>query len=282
MSYGPTPWLQGAWDWRAAANFMAGGAGSGLVVVTFLAGGPGWLFAAGALLVAAGLLAVWAEIGRPWRALNVFRHARRSWMSREALVAPPLLAAASAATFAAAFAHRAALPLAAVAALLALAFVYCQGRILQAARGIPAWRSRFTTPLVVATALAEGAGLWLLLAGRPATLAMWAGLALALVARIVLWSAWRGSLDGTPRSRTAADQAGRVLKPSTLLPLAAALLLVLAPMPQAVGLALQWAAGALALAGGAWFKYTLVTRVAFNQGFAIPHPPVRGARRQEA
>lgn len=282
MSYGPRPWLQRAWDWRAAANFMAGGAGSGLVVATCLAGGPHGLFAAGALLVGAGLLAVWAEIGRPWRALNVFRHARRSWMTREALVAPPLLVAA----LVAAFAGPAAPALAAVAALLALglalAFVYCQGRILQAARGIPAWRSRYTTPLVVATALAEGAGLWLLLAGRPATLAMWAGLGLALVARSVLWSAWRNSLAEASRAQAAVDDAGRVVKPATLLPLAAALLVVLAPMPRELGLVLQWAAGALALAGGAWFKYTLVTRAAFNQGFAIPHPPVRGGRRQEA
>ncbi|MBX3634487.1 MAG: dimethyl sulfoxide reductase anchor subunit [Rubrivivax sp.] len=277
MSFGPAPWQQTSWDWRAAANFMAGGAGSGLVVAAFMAGGPRWLFAVGVLLVAAGLLAVWAEIGRPWRALNVFRQARRSWMSREALVAPPLLAAAVAAAFG--------LPGAAMlAVLLALAFVVCQGRILQAARGIPAWRSRFTAPLIVATALAEGAALWLLLAGRPATLAPWGGLALALVVRLVLWNVWRGSLGAeraAPAAQTTADHAGRVLKAATLVPLAGAVLVALAPLPAGAGLALQVAAGALALAGGLWFKFSLVTRTGFNQGFALPQLPVRGVRRQE-
>ena len=33
--------------------------------------------------------------------------------------------------------------------------------------------------------------------------------------------------------------------------------------------------------GGLWFKFTLVTRAAFNQGFALPHLPVRGVRRSE-
>jgi phenylacetyl-CoA:acceptor oxidoreductase subunit 2 len=42
---------------------------------------------------------------------------------------------------------------------------------------------------------------------------------------------------------------------------------------------LQLLAGGLALAGGAWFKFALVTRGAFNQGFALPHLPVRGVRR---
>ena len=40
MSFGPKPWHQQSWDARAAANFMAGGAGSGLIFFTALAGGP--------------------------------------------------------------------------------------------------------------------------------------------------------------------------------------------------------------------------------------------------
>ena len=35
-------------------------------------------------------------------------------------------------------------------------------------------------------------------------------------------------------------------------------------------------AGALAAAAGAWFKYTLVCRASFTQGFALPHTPARG------
>jgi phenylacetyl-CoA:acceptor oxidoreductase subunit 2 len=68
MNFGPDPWRQTSWDARAAANFMAGGAGAGLVFATTLAGGPRWLFGAGAALVALGLLSVFSEMGRPWRA----------------------------------------------------------------------------------------------------------------------------------------------------------------------------------------------------------------------
>jgi phenylacetyl-CoA:acceptor oxidoreductase subunit 2 len=36
-------------------------------------------------------------------------------------------------------------------------------------------------------------------------------------------------------------------------------------------------AGALAAVAGAWFKYTLVCRAAFTQGFALPRTPSRGS-----
>jgi phenylacetyl-CoA:acceptor oxidoreductase 26-kDa subunit len=277
MSFGPHPWRQTAWDARAAANFMAGGAGSGLIVASALAGGPGWLSGLGALLVALGLLSVWAEIGRPWRALHVFFNPRTSWMTREGLLAPALLPLAAAAALG--------LPGAAgatwTAAALALGFVYCQGRILRAARGIPAWREPTIVPLIVATGLAEGAALWLLLAARPAAWPVWAGFATALLARQWLWTLWRRRIAAAPRALAAADAAGRWLQAGTLVPLAAAVLALGAPLPAAAAWALQLAAGALALAAGLWFKFTLVTRTGFNQGFALPHLPVRGVRRQE-
>jgi hypothetical protein len=50
-------------------------------------------------------------------------------------------------------------------------------------------------------------------------------------------------------------------------------------LPPALALALQALAGLLAAAGGALFKFMLVTRAGFNQGFALPHLPVRGVRR---
>jgi phenylacetyl-CoA:acceptor oxidoreductase subunit 2 len=37
-------------------------------------------------------------------------------------------------------------------------------------------------------------------------------------------------------------------------------------------------AGLLAALAGAYFKFMLVTRAGFNQGFALPHLPVRGTR----
>ena len=274
MSFGPNPWQQQSWDGRAAANFMCGGAGSGLLVFAALAGGPRWLLLAGAALVALGLLSVFMEIGRPLRAMNVVRHPARSWMTREAMVAPVLFATVAAAWFGGP-------RVAWLAAPVALAFVYCQGRMLQAAKGIPAWREPLTVPLIVATGLAEGGGLWLLLAATagPAAMLPWLAFALALGARYALWLAWRRRLRAAPRALAAIDRAGHAFKAATLLAGVSAVAAVTSPLPPGFLAALQVLAGGLALAGGLWFKFTLVTRGAYNQGFALPRLPVRGVRR---
>jgi phenylacetyl-CoA:acceptor oxidoreductase subunit 2 len=273
MSFGPNPWHQGSWDWRAACNFMFGGAGSGLIVFALVAGArPAWM-AAGLVLIAAGLFAVWLELGRPWRSWRVIRHGARSWMSREAMVAPLLFAAVGAAWFG--------VPGAAwAAALLALVFVYCQGRLLQAAKGIPAWREPLLVPLIVATGLAEGGGALLLLLA-PAPAALWIGFTLALLARLALWQAWRGRVHTAPRAQSAIDAAGRVFKAGSVVALALALVVLAWPLGEAATRALQAIAGATALGAGLWFKYTLVTRAGFNQGFTLPHLPVRGVRRRQ-
>ena len=276
MSFGPNPWHQQSWDGRAAANFMFGGAGSGLIVFAALAGGPTWLLLAGAALVGLGLLSVFSELGRPLRAMNVIRHPARSWMTREAMVAPVVFAAVALAWFTG---PRAAW-LSGLLAGAALAFVYCQARMLQAAKGIPAWREPLTVPLIVATGLTEGGGLWLLLASAagPATVLPWVAFALALTARLALWLAWRRRLRAASRALAAIDRAGHAFKAATLLPLALAILAASSPLPPAALIALQVVAGALAAAGGLWFKLTLVTRGAYNQGFALSHLPVRGVR----
>ena len=274
MSFGPNPWHQQSWDARAAGNFMCGGAGCGLIVFAALAGGPRWLLLAGAALVALGLLSVFMEIGRPLRAMNVVRHPARSWMTREAMVAPVLFATVAAAWFGGP-------RVAWLAAPVALAFVYCQGRMLQAAKGIPAWREPLTVPLILATGLAEGGGLWLLLAATagPAAMLPWLAFALALGARYALWLAWRRRLRAAPRALAAIDRAGHAFKAATLLAGVAAVAAVTSPLPPGFLAALQVLAGGLALAGGLWFKFTLVTRGAYNQGFALPRLPVRGVRR---
>lgn len=274
MSFGPNPWQQRHWDWRAAGNFICGGAGSGLIVCAALSAAPvGWLLA-GAALVGIGLSSVWLEIGRPWRALHVYLNPRTSWMTREAMVALALFAAVGAAWLG--------VPLAdAAAPLLAVGFVYCQGRMLRAAKGIPAWREPRIVPLIVATGLAEGAGLLLLLTAslHAATALQWLLFALALLARWLLWAPWRQRIGATPRALAALDRTGRAFKVGTLLALAVAALVLAVPLPEAVVRALQVLCGAAAVASGAWFKFTLLTRGAFNQGFALAHLPVRGVRR---
>jgi phenylacetyl-CoA:acceptor oxidoreductase 26-kDa subunit len=277
-SFGPAPWQQAHWDWRAAGNFIGGGAGAGLLayaVLTGVAGLAGTLIVlAGLGLIGLGLLCVWLEIGRPLRAMNVMRRPGSSWMSREAMVAPLVFAVG----LGVAAGLRAWAPLLLFAAL---GFLYCQARIVQAAKGIPAWREPLTVPLLVTTGLAEGAG-WFWVAGVPAARAgallalLFAGLVLA---RWIVWRAWRRRVGATadPRALAAIDRAGRGVQwIGGALPAA----LALAAMGGAPGAPLLLAVAGLCAGGaGAFFKFALITQAAYNQGFALQRLPVRGVAR---
>lgn len=280
MSYGPQPWQQTAWDWRAAGNFIGGGAGSGLIVFTALAGADGAaaaaLLLAGLALIGLGLACVWAELGRPLRALHVFFNPRTSWMTREAIAATVLFPVGVAAAL---LAYAGVNESAWLAAAFAFAFIYCQSRMVQAARGIPAWREPCVVALLLATSFAEGAGLfwlahpWHRLGSTPLALVF----AALLLLRIVVWYAYRARLDGhaAPRALAALDRAGRVLLlVGTVVPLA--LLAVALAQGGAAGAAAAALAGLAAAPAGAFVKFTLITRAGFNQGFALQRLPVRG------
>jgi phenylacetyl-CoA:acceptor oxidoreductase 26-kDa subunit len=280
-SYGPNPWHQTSWDARAAGNFMCGGAGAGLIVFTALADARGpalaGLLLAGLVVVGLGLFSVSLEMGRPLRAVNVLFNPRTSWMSREAITAV-LLAATVAAVVAGVT------PLVWAAAALALAFVYCQARILQAAKGIPAWREPLLVPLVLTTGLTEGGGLFLV--ASPATAlvppSLLAGFALLAVVRILIWHAYRRRIRGTLArgAAKALDRAGPMLLiVGTAVPLALVFLIVAGAAAGAMLPIVAALAGALAAGAGAYAKLTLVTRAAYNQGFALMHLPVRGQPR---
>jgi phenylacetyl-CoA:acceptor oxidoreductase 26-kDa subunit len=275
MIYGSSPWLQRSWDARAAANFALGGTGSGMLVILAFSDAAGTPLRAALMLalalVAAGLGAVWLEIGRPERAIHVLFNPFTSWMSRESFAAALLFALGAAA---AAF-PQAGLVLA--AALAALAFVYCQGRILQNARGIPAWREPAVLPLIVATALAEGAGA-LVVVGTIAGASVGAPLAwcaFAAIARALAWSVYRRRLASAARPcLDVLDRAGNVLIAlGTLVPLA---LLVVGMLLTDVLAISGVLAGIATVAAGWTFKIMLVTRAALNQGFALPELPARG------
>jgi phenylacetyl-CoA:acceptor oxidoreductase subunit 2 len=281
-SYGPAPWHQTSWDARAAGNFIGGGAGGGLLIIVALASlaqpMPGTLTLAGLALVGAGLASVWLEIGRPLRALNVFRNVRTSWMSREA-VAATLLFPVGLASAAGVDACRWAV------AMLALVFVYCQGRMLGAARGIPAWRVPLLPLLMVMTALAEGAGWFFVVMpwSHRGTLPLLGLLGGLVIARYSVWLACRRQWAGTlaPASAAAIEGAGRLLLiAGTLLPLA--LIAVFAGFERSNTPMLAALAGAAAALAGAVMKFSLVTRAGFNQGFALAQLPVRGTRQQSA
>jgi phenylacetyl-CoA:acceptor oxidoreductase subunit 2 len=276
--YGPKPWHQSNWDFRAALNFMFGGAGAGLLVLVAISGLAGDALRAeilfGMALIGAGLLSVWFEIGRPLRALHVGFNPFTSWMTRESFAAGAVFALGLSAAW---LGNPA---LAQAAAVAALVFAYCQGRMLRAAKGIPAWRVPALAWLNFTTALAEGAGLFVVLATLFDTPArgVLAYFSLALVARGLAWSIYRGSVakSAARPALAALDRAGKILiQFGTIAPLALLLLGLFAADIARIALLL---AGVGALATGWQFKFVLITRAAYNQGFALPHLPVRGTR----
>jgi len=133
---------------------------------------------------------------------------------------------------------------------------------------------------MVATALAEGAGLWWLVAlwHGQGTRAALAGFGVLVVVRLIAWIAHRRSIAAHRRVAAALAPAGFVLGVlGTLVPLA--LVALAAALPDGVWMhGVAALAGALAFAAGAGFKLALILRGSFNQGFAVEHMPVRGTR----
>ncbi len=272
-----TPWHQTNWDARAACNFIGGGCGCGLLIFAALATTSSAEYRMAAsialVLIAAGLCCVLAEIGRPLRALNVFLHPQTSWMTREAMVAPFLFTAGAIATWAGGglFAN--------VAAMLALIYLYCQARMLAAAKGIPAWREPAVIPLMIITGLTEGAGLTALLATLSGTASQWlTGVLLAtLILRRIAWKMYSEALNkkGAPKKSLAVLErfSGPYSNYGQSLP---EMLIVAALFFPAEYVWLIPLAGAAAAFSGWALKFTIVARAAYNQGFALPVLPVRG------
>ncbi len=273
-----TPWHQTNWDWRAAGNFIGGGTGTGLLFFASIASGNALTYRVMALVamasVCAGLFCVWLEIGRPWRAINVFFHPKTSWMTREAIISVPLLLSGLAAVWFLGGIYIG------MAALLAVVYLFCQGRILMASKGIPAWREPKIVPLIMSTGFVEGASLAVILSSAlPGEGPRWLASALlgALILRRISWTLYFKALEkgGLPK------KAEKVLRPfgakfEMLGQLAPEILIVAGifygdVLPQFTVLA-----GAIALFGGWWLKFTIVARAAYNQGYALPVLPVRG------
>lgn len=274
-----SPKLQTNWDWRAATNFVFGGAGTGLMAMTALVSMYAqvqWLAVLFSLvLVATGLTCIWFEIGRPWRFLNVFINPGTSWMTREAMMAVPFFGFGGLGWI---LGWSLAVP---VAGLFGLAFLYCQARILRAAKGIPAWRTNAIVPLIVVTGLTEGAGL-LAVFSVFAGLGMDSGLVTIMLflvlARYGLWLRYRAALvrEGAP-SDAFREFDGLKTAFGGLPQLAVmALVLVAVIVPAGQGL-LVGLAGLGAVLTGWSFKRALITKAAFNQGYALNRMPARGA-----
>ncbi len=281
--------IQPFWDLRAAANFTLGGAGAGLAVSAYLAHLARGLsaealaavYVVAAAAMALGLFAVFLEIGRKRRFLHVLRRPQTSWMTREVYAVAlfyPLVTAGVLAP------HP---PLLALTALVALAFLYCQARILHAARGIPAWRAPLVPALVLASGLLEGIGglavaaaLTLPLAAAGAVIVP-GGVVFAAVTAVL----WNRYLAAAARNGIglAAQSSLRRITPwlhgighGAPVGLFAAAAVLDAPR------ILLFLAGAAALAGGALWKVTVITRACQQQDFALPRVPRRGSGRRAA
>ena len=273
-----SPRQQHNWDWRAAGNFIAGGAGGGLLLCAWLVNLPPQAtriaVLLGLVLVGSGLTCVWFEIGRPWRALNVYRHFATSWMTREAVTALFLFASGGLALLTL---QPAVLSLAGIFGLI---YVYCQANMLAANKGIPAWRHPRSVPLMMTTGVAEGAGfLACIMSLTNAAAGHWplAGLMLLILLRAWLWKRFVAGLaagaapDGTLKVLNGIN--ARLLSLGHVLPLIALAAAVAGVPGQAAWVLL---AGIAVVASGWWLKFNLVRRAAFTQGLALLHLPVRG------
>ncbi|MBX7233247.1 MAG: dimethyl sulfoxide reductase anchor subunit [Caldilineales bacterium] len=282
----PGPTHQSPWDWRAAMQFICGGAGAGLLLFTALSslGDPAWLRRGGLLagllalvFVGLGLFFVWIKLGRRLRAAYVILNPRTSWMSREALFAGGM----GALTLAGLVVQSP--PLTLAAALFGLGYLFSQAQMFQTSRGIPAWRQPAITPLFFLTGLAEGGGLFALVALIFGGAAAWTTAALLLLVA-ARWLAWARYFQQIAAPGAVPVRSLEILSATRRLfvsggHIAPALLLLLALAAQAalpVAAALLAAlAGLLMIASGWYFKFNLITRAAFNQGFALTRTPAR-------
>ncbi len=284
VASGPWPRLQRAWDIRAAFNFIGGGTGSGLLVMAFLGAldGRAWFIPAfaGMAFISFGLLMVLLEIGKPWRALNVFHHPQTSWMTREGVVALPLFACGGAALGLNLLGVGGiAMFFLAVTTLCALGFLYCQARILRAARGIPTWREITLTPYILLSGPTEGTSLF-------AAFAVWAygglvwvlPLAIVLIAaRAAAWAYYRNGLEKRGAPEESLEVLDQMAPGFYLVGHALPVLLFIAALADAPGVPWLVSLGGLIAALAGWqAKRVLITRAARTQGIAIPRTPVRG------
>jgi phenylacetyl-CoA:acceptor oxidoreductase subunit 1 len=275
---------QALWDWRAAMNWCFGGVSSGFALLAALGAWAGAVdgarlpaaFALAAVLMAIGLFFVFLKIGRKLRFWRAVSRPQTSWMTRE-LYAVAVFFPAVAADLV-----RPQPALDALAALAAAAFLVCQAKILHRARGIPAWRAPLIPWMIAATGLLEGFGLLALVAFvspgfAAAPLLPIAGLALVAL-NAALWVAYRTSARARGIAPLARGVIERMSMPLHIVGHAVPAVLLaaclVAPGAAAWLLAL---AGAAAIAGGAFWKFSVIVRAGYQQGFALAKLPQRGS-----
>jgi phenylacetyl-CoA:acceptor oxidoreductase subunit 2 len=285
------PQKQRVWKLPAVVNFSCGGIGTGFYLVALLltqTPGEDWLHSLvqtaafkllGPVLVGLGFLALTTEAGRPRRGINLFRHLRRSWMSRETLAAAIFIPAAGLDWL---FPHPA---LRAAAAAAAFALMLCQGFIVYRARGVTAWNSGWMPLFFVTSGLAAGSGLLLVvLALSNAFLApgIHSVLPLPLVAVVVailnalVWAIYLTTPDvGFQRATEALRHPGSITRSvgvGHLVPAALLAVVLTGNISGGILFACELAAGLALLFGGVSQKFGIIIEAGYLRPVVLPLP----------
>jgi phenylacetyl-CoA:acceptor oxidoreductase subunit 1 len=279
---------QTLWDYRAAMNFVMGGMSSGLVIMATLAHyffglslqALLYLNVAAGVGIGVGLFFVFMEIGRKMRFWRALMRPQSSWMTREiyaVLIFYPALLADL--IWPGPILHL-------FVALSALLFLYCQARLLHAAKGIPAWRADLIPVMIMMTGLLEGAGLLGIACGLAAwrfevttTFISTSGAILTLI-NALIWQAYFGYSKRNGIPPLARAELRRLTPPLCLA--GHVLPLVLFAVATVFDGQLLTIAGFAAVAGGVMWKFTVITRACHQQGFAMPKMPQRGSGERAA
>ena len=282
--------LQKFWDWRAAMNWCFGGLAAGYAIVGALA----YLFVdndiqelafsgfGAAILMAIGLFFVWLKIGRKFRAWRAVFRPQTSWMTREIYAAAVFFPAVLIGiVFGSAIAFL-------IASLAALAFLICQAKILHLAKGIPAWRMPLIPSMIFLTGLFEGVGLsgfLLFFFGEArvgggaefATSLAVAGMALAVL-NAALWVQYRRTAKPNGIPPLARQAIGGIALPLHIAGHGVPFILFAISLFAASGPNVYlMVAGLTAVVGGFFWKFGIVVRASYQQGFALGKLPQRGS-----
>lgn len=276
---------QAFWDWRAAMNWMLGGLSSGFAVMLYAF----YLFGAldtdtlartnllAASLMGGGLLSVFWKLGRPERSWRAILRPHFSWMTRELYCVAVFFA-----SVVAGYIWQSAIAFALVG-LSAFAFLICQAQILFRARGIPAWRAPLIPYMIVASGLLEGIGLIAFLVGLPNGFPIAldgiakAGIVLILL-NAVLWKNYRDSGQKNripPLAREALAESDHAIRyGGHWVPIILFALSVIAPQ---IPLSILTVAGVALIGGGAFWKWAVILRAGYFEGFHLSRTPQRGS-----
>lgn len=285
---------QRVWRLPAVVNFSCGGIGTGLHLVGLLwpqAPVGDWLQSLvqsapikllGPAVVALGFLALTTEAGRPMRGINLFRHLRRSWMSRETLAAAIFVPSAGLDWL---FPNAL---LRAIAAAAAVALLLCQGFLVYRARGVTAWNSRLMPVLFVTSGLMAGSGLALVAVaaydgvfshGIQAELPFRGVALIAAMLNAIIWFAYvRTPGDGFRRATAALrrqDWLALIFGVGHLLPILFLAGSSFAPPSGAPRLFLDALAGAALVFGGVSQKFGIIIEAGYLRAINLPIPARR-------